>query len=694
MSKYLEALRKRRQAFQTGGTVESIQRRIGTLNAQISRIQQDIANRSAQGEDTTSQNQSLEKAQTELNEKQAELATAQSEVQQQNVEAMASAKDTPTGQEAIAGQSADLSEVTASRPDSATLPDATLGLAPDISADEEASKPYVTAQEDIQQLETGRAQDTATITKEDAGQATPQDAAQVSTAFSTKGLTPAQQQAASQEFQNTPEMKEYKELSDQIFQSEEYISTSRKLSQIASMEQAAGQDPSKSKEVIELQKKLAELRAPLEAKNKELSEKQKAFMAKKEQELGSSRPSVETATIDVALTQEIQDELGPPQGSAAKVLEQVDVTTVKSSKETGQGLAEQGIDNEISNAIANDPEGALEKLEGTDIESRANIADLPEEALMSAQMEGLLAGMEEGKTPLWAKPAVDKVNAMLAARGMSASTVGRDQLFNAIIQSAMPIAQDNAKALQARAAQKLDAAVKFKSQEAEFEQQMKITNLSNQQEAYMAKLKFKQENMLSDQASKNAAAQFNATSENQTQQFMASLQNNIEQFNVAAENAMKQFNITEQNKMEALNAGNELAFEQFNTQQINDMAKFYEQNELAREQFNVTNAQAIEQSNIAWRRSTNTAATAATNAANQQNVQNAFNMSTLEQTNLWQQLRDTGSYIRDAYQRDQDRKTTLLNTVLGLENMTKYKQSSELTRSLDNINAFLSELDF
>ena len=42
---------------------------------------------------------------------------------------------------------------------------------------------------------------------------------------------------------------------------------------------------------------------------------------------------------------------------------------------------------------------------------------------------------------------------MLAQRGLSASTVGRDNLFNAIIQSAVPLAQANAQAIQANVAQ-------------------------------------------------------------------------------------------------------------------------------------------------------------------------------------------------------------------------------------------------
>ena len=68
-------------------------------------------------------------------------------------------------------------------------------------------------------------------------------------------------------------------------------------------------------------------------------------------------------------------------------------------------------------------------------------------------------------------------------------------------------------------------------------------------------------------------------------------------------------------------------------------------------------------------------------------------MSTLEQTNLWQQLRDTASYIRDAYQRDQDRKTTLFNTIIGLENMTKYDKKAEAMEALNYFDGFIQNLD-
>ena len=56
--------------------------------------------------------------------------------------------------------------------------------------------------------------------------------------------------------------------------------------------------------------------------------------------------------------------------------------------------------------------------------------------------------MESGEIPLWARPAVASVEQMLAKRGMEVSTVGRDALLNAIMTSALPIAQSNAQAIQ------------------------------------------------------------------------------------------------------------------------------------------------------------------------------------------------------------------------------------------------------
>lgn len=387
--------------------------------------------------------------------------------------------------------------------------------------------------------------------------------------------------------------------------------------------------------------------------------------------IAAQAQDIDPSKYDAAQAQQIVSEAtataGVPQGEAAKLLATVNPNTPTTLDDATGQLNSQGVDPNLSAQVATDPNAALNTVDGMDIESRAQIADLPEEALVSTQLNGLLAGMENGEVPLWAKPAVDSVNAMLAQRGLDTSTIGRDALFSAIIQSALPIAQGNAQALQQRAAQKLDIAAQFASQEAQFEQQMELANLSNAQQAFMQSRELMQQTMLSNTAAENAARQFNATSEQQIAQFMAQLEASINQFNAQSENAMKQFNITEQNRLAALNAGNDLQAEQFNAQQLFEAQRFHEQQMLAREQWNATNAQAIEQSNITWRRNANTAETAAFNAANQQNVQNAYNLTALEQTQLWQQLRDQATYLRQAYESEQQRKTALYQTVLGNE---------------------------
>ena len=585
----------------------------------------------------------------------------------------------------------------------------------------------------------------------------------------------------------------------------------------------------------------------------------------------------------------------------------------------------------ITAAIVEDPATVTAQIDSEPVEVRAAVAALPTEALVSSQMESLLGGMEDGEVPMWARPAVQSVNDMLVRRGMSASSVGRDALFNSIIQSAMPMAQSNAQALQATAAQNLsnqqqanmsqatldmqrrmanlsneqasesqtaqmaqqmsamqsqfrqDAVMTtaqlqqqtrtqnlanrqqaaqtdaqnaqamaaqnlgneqqielanmqyqnatesenmsaiqqermaemqvgadFLAKNAAFKQQMDLANLGNDQQMRLANLsalnqadsesmsaeqqtelanlntkmqtnltqakiaesmglaqlnvnqqravqnasmvanidltqfsadqqvaltnskfmqsmtmadfnaeqqaamqnatslasmdmanadqrtklaitnaqsflsmdmanlnnrqqatvldqQMTQQRLLSDQAAANAAKQFNATSENQTNQFNNSLAATMSQFNAAQSNAMEQFNTQETNRQAAVEAGNQLQADSITAQLDLDVQKFNEQTDLQRDQWNATNAQAIEQSNVQWRRQANTADTAAANAANQQNVQNAYNISALDQTQMWQQLRDEAAYVRQAYENNEQREAQLIATAIGNE---------------------------
>ena len=68
---------------------------------------------------------------------------------------------------------------------------------------------------------------------------------------------------------------------------------------------------------------------------------------------------------------------------------------------------------------------------------------------------------------------------MLAQRGMSASTVGRDSLLNAIIQSAVPLAQSNAQAIQQSVSQQktIEATANIKKQSLDNKLQCKMLKM-------------------------------------------------------------------------------------------------------------------------------------------------------------------------------------------------------------------------
>ena len=181
-----------------------------------------------------------------------------------------------------------------------------------------------------------------------------------------------------------------------------------------------------------------------------------------------------------------------PKGSASQIggiptaqAAQMQAVTGKARKMAAADMARVtvGLPEEVTAVVMEDPATVEAQLDNAPQEVTAAVAALPEEALVSTQMEGLLAGMEDGEVPMWARPAVDAINAQMASRGLSTSTVGRDALFNAIIQSALPMAQSNAQALQQRAAQNLGNQQQANLQQSQQIAQQRLANLANRQTA-------------------------------------------------------------------------------------------------------------------------------------------------------------------------------------------------------------------
>ena len=70
------------------------------------------------------------------------------------------------------------------------------------------------------------------------------------------------------------------------------------------------------------------------------------------------------------------------------------------------------------------------------------------------------------------------------------------------------------------------------------------------------------------------------------------------------------------------------------------------------------------------------------------NAQQAFNISSAEQNFVWQEMRDQAAYLRQNYENDQQRKTTLYATAIANEASVaeKSKQTpNDLVGTIDGI---------
>ena len=328
--------------------------------------------------------------------------------------------------------------------------------------------------------------------------------------------------------------------------------------------------------------------------------------------------AIEAATVEVqegALMEAAQGTLSPE--AKAPIVENAGLTLARVTRAKKQ-LRNAGLSEEDITELGNDPEALEDRLTDFTEEQRGIIEGLPEEALVSNQIDSLLAGIEEGQVPAWARPAVASVEQMLAQRGMSASTVGRDALLNAIIQSALPIAQSNAQAIQSSVAQQrtieaqaFEADAQRRQQTALFNAgnvfQMDMANLSNEQQARLSNSKFLQTVSLTEannrqqvaiqnavltsqanlaeanfaqqsqiQNAKNFLSMDLANLNNEQQAYMIEAQQEQQRIlsNQAAENARRQFNATSDMQVEQFNNSLAAQVDQFNTQQTNAVNQF------------------------------------------------------------------------------------------------------------------------
>jgi hypothetical protein len=113
------------------------------------------------------------------------------------------------------------------------------------------------------------------------------------------------------------------------------------------------------------------------------------------------------------------------------------------------------------------------------------------------------------------------------------------------------------------------------------------------------------------------------------------------------------------------------------------------------DQWNAANAQAVEQSNVEWRRKANTVDTAAENQSNQINVQNAFNMQSAALAQIWQQLRDSATFAVQMSTNDKDRASRMIeNALANTELMRDDDDPGQIANSLYQLIAKINSGNF
>jgi hypothetical protein len=270
---------------------------------------------------------------------------------------------------------------------------------------------------------------------------------------------------------------------------------------------------------------------------------------------------------------------------------------------------------------------------------------LDPQATTQYQLGQLMNSIQQGQPmPPWAAPAVRKIGGIMQARGLGGSSMAAAAMTQAVLESGITIAADDAKkyatiqlanlnneqqmalsnaaTFAAMDKQNLNARLTSAVTNAQSLLATETKNLDAQQQANTLSYNALTQGIFKDAAEENARQQFNAKNELQVEQFFAELGSQVETANANRMAAMEQFN-----------AGEENAMNQFNSAMADN-----------RQKFNANMQFAVDQSNTQWRRQVNTANTAAQNEANRQNVQNAFNASQNALNNLWQQYRDNAAW--------------------------------------------------
>ncbi len=332
---------------------------------------------------------------------------------------------------------------------------------------------------------------------------------------------------------------------------------------------------------------------------------------------------------------------------------QLQVTTpTQTTPDTGQVSAIERIAPSVTQAETaqiTDPKAIISDIpQGTvspEAMAVAQTETLDPKATVQYQLGELMSSIEEGKPlPAWASPAVRKVSAVMQARGMGASSMAAAAMTQAVMESGINIAVQDANKYSAIQLQNLNNKQKTALQNALTVSGMDRANLSARLQGAVtnaqALLTVDVKNL--DAAQKTNTINFNALTQGLFKD--ASEENARQQFNAKNQMQVDNFFAELEAQVETANKNRVSAMSQFNAGEANSVAQFNSSLRDARDKFNANMQFAVDQSNVNWRRQVNTANTAVQNETNRINTQNLYNASQNALNNLWQKYRDNASW--------------------------------------------------
>ncbi len=356
--------------------------------------------------------------------------------------------------------------------------------------------------------------------------------------------------------------------------------------------------------------------------------------------------------------------------------------------------------------------GEGELIDGSTVDQSRIEEELSKEKAASVkdELDDLMQDFEGGNTPAWAAGAMRQANAVMAARGLSASSMAGMAVVQAAMESALPIAKLDAGNKQQMAVEKARQRANFLGIEFDQEFETKVKNAARISEVAnmnftaeqtialenarltntmnVANLEAKSAKIVADTAALASLERANLSAINQAaadnaqafldmdmknldneqqaavvkfQEMANSIIQDTNQKNVVAQTNMQEANDAEQFLKDLAfqvgkanqNQSNIMAAE--NARGENLMAEFNAEDKRAREEFNAENARIIETANATFKQQVTTEETAAINAAYELEAKAANTLSKAAYDALISEAKDLMYYAFEAENNHLDR---------------------------------------